>query len=95
VYHLQQVADILAAHPGDTDRIMADLDKYMIDNQKRLIDARMMRKKLLDSLSPDDRAAFIKTSGERTNALRQRIKTAVEACPEPRLILHKARPLFL
>jgi hypothetical protein len=95
VYHLQGLADILAANPGKTDAIVIDLQKYVQANMKRLMDARRDRGALLDSMSADEKAAFGRESIERTKDLRERIRTAVSSCPDPERIMHFARQLFI
>ncbi|GEM_PF-516352 len=95
VTHLQGLADILAKHPGDTDKAVAGLQEYVTMNMKSLMDARRDTARYLKGLSEDGRSAFAKKSVERTRELRDRIRTAIATYQERERILHFARQLFL
>jgi len=95
VHHLGKLVEILGAHPGDTEAVCADLDRYIVDNEKRLMDARLERKRLIDSMSPKQKDDFIRRSTESTAALRQRLMTQVKTFPEPARIMRLARQVIL
>ncbi len=94
-FHLDSLAGILAAHPADTEAVCADLDRYLADNQKRLMDARLMRKRLMDPMTAEQKAAFARKSAERLEPIRSRIMTRMKTFSDPAKIMHRARQLFL
>jgi len=94
-HHLRNLVEILGAHPGDTEAACADLDRYIADNGKRLMDARLERKRLIDSLSPERKDDFIRRSTESTATLRQRLMTQVKTFPDPARVMRLARQMIL
>ncbi len=93
--HLQAALSILAAHPGDTDAVCADLDRYMEDNQERLMDARALRSQIWQGLSAQGRDAFAREADKRQSEVRQRLMTTIKTFPEPARIMKRIRELYL
>jgi hypothetical protein len=91
LYHLDQAVGILEHNAGNTDAAVAALDRYLVDNRDRIMEAKAKGILVMKRMSASEQESFRQRAMDRSRPLRERIDTLARTFSDPPRVLKKVQ----
>jgi hypothetical protein len=89
IFYLDQAVKILERVVPDTNTAIRELDKYMVDNRDRMLEAKARELSLMQKMTADEQARFKRRAAGQTRVLRERLDSLVRTFSDPPRVLMK------